>query len=81
MFSPSAPAELNTSSGHSAAVKSDVTDRIMKDRQCSKAFNKNNGNIIYFHSFMSENLPSSRSPIVLERDREYGYFGLQMGKL
>lgn len=81
VLSPSAPAELNTSSGHSAAVKSDATDRIMKDRQCSKAFNKNNGSLIYFHSFMSEYLPSSRSAIVLERDRGYGYLSFQMGKL
>lgn len=81
VLSPSAPAELNTSSGHSAAVKSDVTDRIMKDRQCSKAFNKNNGSIIYFYSFMSENLPSSRSSVVLGNDRDYGYLSFQMGKL
>lgn len=39
----------------------------MKDRQCSKALDKNNGNIIYFHSFMSEKLTSSKSLRVLER--------------
>lgn len=37
-LSPSAPAELDRSNGHSAAVKSDATDRIMKDKQCAKAF-------------------------------------------
>lgn len=31
VLSPSAPAELNTSNGHSADVKSGATDEIMKD--------------------------------------------------
>lgn len=42
----------------------------MKDRQCSKAFNKSNSSIIYFHSFMSENLTSSKALRVLERQRD-----------
>jgi len=42
----------------------------MKDRQCSKSFNKNNGNIIYFHNFMSENLTSFKSLRVLKRQGE-----------
>lgn len=67
MLSPSAPAELNTSHGHTAAVKSDATGRIVKDKQCAKAFNNNNGKIIYFHSFMSENLTRSKTLRVLER--------------